>query len=92
MTEDSEFEAVGAMLASINNDLRRSIVNIKVNDHNTRALIDTGSSTNFINASVAKRLRLTTHSCHNVITMAATDKSSTVKKYCIANAMIQGRT
>ena len=65
--------------------LSKTIVPAKVNGLNLQALIDTGSSENFIDAHIVETNKWKIFSCSNQISMATSSLSCRVIGYCMVN-------
>ncbi|XP_014366187.2 uncharacterized protein LOC106717015 [Papilio machaon] len=81
---DSNDERLSAILAASPASLRKCTVPITINDCKADALIDSGSSTSFINKNFAELLRLKRHPWKETVTLASKKNCSHVDGYCTA--------
>ena len=83
-----------ALIATIHKNipenLAKAVIPIKVNDNQTDALVDTGSTNSFINVEFARSQGVRLYPCRSQISMASTSLSSTVSGQCSVTLDIQG--
>lgn len=69
--------------------LSKDILKIKINRVTINALIDTGSSQNFVNVDIAKVNCWKIMHCYSKIVMANSSLSSQIKVYCLVELQIK---
>ena len=75
--------------AALPNSLSQAIVKLTVNNIPLHALIDTGSSDNYISASTARKHSFHIHPSSMSITMASTTHSSSTKGHCLVDIVYE---
>ncbi|XP_059053675.1 uncharacterized protein LOC131847961 [Achroia grisella] len=86
-TNNSNSAEVAAISAASLPSLHKATVPITINKYYAEALIDTGSSLNFVNEELAHLLKLKQKPCQQIITLASLNHTSPVNCYC--NATLQ---
>ena len=86
--------SVNSLLCSIDNkpttkDLSRVIVRAKIFGKDCKALLDSGSSLNFINRDFAERINQPISPCSSMISMASISLTKQIKGYCLGNIRIR---
>ena len=71
--------------------LKRAVKDILVNGHKMSALIDTGSSENFISRSIVEKINLPFEKGSGTVSMATSSTSSNIEGYCVAYIQLQTR-
>jgi hypothetical protein len=71
--------------------LASSIINIKVNQFKFKALIDSGSSSSFINDKLARNCNFSILFSSQSISMASTSKQVTTNGHCVVDVIISGK-
>ena len=67
-------------------------VSVKINDrHSFTALLDTGSSDNFINEKLISVIQPTVHPRSANVSMASSTLAKQTKGYCVSNLTVEGR-
>ena len=83
-------DPVIAVLASAPAGLSKATITVKVNNLDTKALIDTGSTENFISAAVVKKRKLKTFPSSNKISMATGDLVKETQGYILVDLEYKG--
>ena len=84
--------AQSATLACVPSALKESVVEIYINGFSLKALLDTGSSENFLSKSVVHCLQLPVSQYNGTISMAAVSLKSSIKECCILDIKVQDRS
>ncbi|XP_059059911.1 uncharacterized protein LOC131853113 [Achroia grisella] len=79
---NSNSAEVAAISAASLPSLHKATVPITINKYYAEALIDTGSSLNFVNEELAHLLKLKQKPCQQIITSASLNHTSPVNCYC----------
>ena len=72
--------------------LAKSSIPVKVNGKIVEALIDSGSTDNFIHPRYVQRCALKVHTGHETVTMASSNCSMKLEGHCLANINVQGKS
>ena len=86
----SSAETSGVTLALVpNNDLSKATIRIKMNDQEIKALVDTGSSLNFISGEAVSKLGLKIFPSATQVSMASSNLITNVSSACICCVEIE---
>ena len=70
--------------------LSKAVTTIAVNSHDVNALIDTGSTDNYISPRIVQDLGLHVYQSGGQVTMAATNCTSAIQGYSVVEILMQG--
>ena len=90
MTNSSHNPKLAAIGSSTIASLSNATVTVKVNRHNTRALIDTGSTESFISENIVKKRALTVRPGSSQISMATGDLTKETKGFVLVDLEFKG--
>ncbi|CAH0722676.1 unnamed protein product, partial [Brenthis ino] len=82
----------GAISAASPLSLRSATIPIMVNEYKADALVDTGSSVSFINASVARIMKLHKKPCKQTVNLASLNQVSFAEGVCFATITMNKHT
>ncbi|CAH0725784.1 unnamed protein product, partial [Brenthis ino] len=82
----------GAISAASPLSLRSATIPIMVNEYKADALVDTGSSVSFINASVARIMKLRKKPCKQTVNLASLNQVSFAEGVCFATITMNKHT
>jgi transposase InsO family protein len=81
---------LAALSPTVNGLVSRATLDTVINGNTLSALVDTGSSDNFIKESVARQLSLKVFPTSGTITLASTAHRTLIKGYCLVSLSIKG--
>ena len=80
-----------ALAASLDS-LSKAVMKISLNGKEVNALVDTGSSENFISHGLVKDMSLSVYPGVSKVTMATTTLTTDILGYCVLDIIVQGHT
>ncbi|KAL7630179.1 UNVERIFIED_CONTAM: hypothetical protein RMT77_019682 [Armadillidium vulgare] len=79
-----------SVLACVPDVLKKSFIDVTLNGENVNALIDTGSSENFVSEAIVHLLKIST-SYSGVVSLASSSYQSVIDKVCYCDIKVRGR-
>ncbi|KAK3777055.1 hypothetical protein RRG08_008903 [Elysia crispata] len=77
--------------ASAPSSLSKATINVSINSHTLKALVDTGSTESYMCSDIAKSLKVSTMPSEKSISMASSNLSSVTQGHCFVNLNYQGQ-
>ena len=77
-----------AVTSAVPSCLKSSSVNVKINNCSLTGLIDTASSDSYINAKLAKELKLKIQESNQAITLASSTSTVIITGYCLVDIIV----
>ena len=71
--------------------LKKACVGVLINGKSAQALVDSGSTHNFIHPDIVKSLGLVIYPTLEKVTMASSSHSSKIEGYCYADIILKDR-
>ena len=87
----ASYIALASTKHTVAKSLKKACIDVLINGKSCEALIDSGSTHNFIHPKVASNLGLNIYTTQEKVTMAASSFSSKIQGYCLADIILKER-
>ncbi|XP_046845651.1 uncharacterized protein LOC124439469 [Xenia sp. Carnegie-2017] len=87
----ASYIALASTKHTVAKSLKKACIDVLINGKSCEALIDSGSTHNFIHPKVASNLGLNVYTTQEKVTMAASSFSSKIQGYCLADIILKER-